>query len=167
MQKSMQAYRFAMWGLLGAIGVYTGLLLLNLAAASALDIVFILTRVLIPASILLAELLVYWLIRKRLYYKAWVRIHILSIWVAIVILPITYLAIVYFYRYSEEADSYGGYSRRFSMIYGATFIISLLVGHIFFILSIIKSFSKKKRLQTTVTGDSPDILDEFNQQSAV
>ena len=162
----MQAYRFAKWGILGVIVVYTGLLVLNLAVASALDILFILTRVLIPASILLAELLVYWLIRKRLYYKTWVRIHILSIWVAMVLLPVTYLVVVYFYRYTGS-ESLGGYSRRLSMIYGAAFVISLLVGHIFFILSIIKSFSKKKRLQTTVAADSPDILDEFNQQSAV
>ena len=169
MEKILRNFRIALWGILGAFGIYTGMILYNNAQLrGGFDIVFVLTRLMVPGSILLVEVAVYWLIRKRLYYKFWVWIHVISVWLAIVILPITYLLVTYFYRRGDILfTDRARFNSNLSMIFGSAFVISIAAGHLFFILTIVKSFSNKKRLQLKPdVTDSPHILDEFNQQSA-
>ena len=161
-------FRYALWGILGALGVYAGMIVYNtLHLPGRFDIFFVVTRLFIPGSILLVEMGIYCLIRKRLYDKLWVRLHIISIWIAIIVLPITYLVTFKYITFGDFTDNSGFSRNDLSAIFGIAFILSIAAGHLFFILTIVKSFSKKKRLQTNPDAtDSPHILDEFNQQSA-
>ena len=172
MEKSLANFRFALWGILGAFLIYVGYWVYNAIQVSGSVIyranLYVFTqRVAIIASILLVELIVYWLIRRRLYYKSWVRIHIGLLWLSMVILPAVFLIVFYYLRYTESPVPYAEVSHTVGAVFGLVFLISILTGHLFFILTIVKSFSKKKRLQTNPdANDSPHILDEFNQQSA-
>ena len=172
MNQSLKNFRFALWGLLGAFLIYAGYWAYNAILLSG-SIFFqtymigITYRIAIILSILLVELFVYWLIRRRLYYKTWVLIHVSSIWFAMVIMPAVFLVLFYYRKYRESPVPYGEVPTAVAITLSLAFLISLLVGHLFFTLTIVKSFSKKKKLQMQGATDSPHILDEFNQETSV
>ena len=167
MKKSSHAYRFVIWGMLGAFGIYTGLMVYDSHVLTYGRLTEFLKSILIPGAIMLAEFGVYWMIRKRLYYKWWVHIHIGSIWVCIVVVPAFFFLMMELYGRSEDPAGFLVFLGSVGKVMNNGFLGSLIIGHLFFILTIVKSFSKKKRLQTTDTTESSDILDEFNQQSVV
>jgi hypothetical protein len=166
MKKSSHAYRFVTWGMLGAFGIYTGLMVYDSRVLTYGSLAEFLKALLIPGAIMAAEFGVYWLIRKRLYYKWCVYIHIGSIWVCIVVIPAFYFLAMELYSGSNDPAGFMIFLRYVGKITSNGFLGSLVIGHLFFILTIVKSFSKKKKLQTTDATDTPHILDEFNQQSA-
>ena len=167
MEKIRRNFRIAVWGILGAFGVYTGMILFNnVGGRGSIDMVYILKILLIPGSVLFLELVVYWLIRKRLYYRAWIWIHVISVWLTIVVMPLTYIMILYYNRHNEMTERVR-LNEYLAGIFATAFLITIAVGLLFFILTIVKSFSKKKRMQLKPDAtNSPHILDEFNQQSA-
>ena len=168
MNDSLRNFRFAFWGILGAFLVYIGYMTYNLVRIAGLTfyqayLSTFITQFVIIGSILMVELGVYWLIRKKLFYKSWVRIHIGSIWATLVVLPAVYLFCFYWFKlYETDSDAV---SRKLSSIFGIAFLVAIAIGHLFFILTIVKSFTKKE-LPKPDAANSPDILDEFNQQSS-
>lgn len=168
MDKSTRAYRFAFWGILALVivhFVYYVLLFMQLPSGMAeyreLYIRALITQFLLISIILMLEVLVYWLIRYRLYKVWWVRMHIILLWVTLFFIPLVF-TLIYFFVGDMVVPGQG------SELFGAvsiartvTFWGSIIVGHLFFIATIVKSFFKPK--QPPDASDSANILDEFNQ----
>jgi hypothetical protein len=118
--------------------------------------------------VLLAETMFYWNRRYKIPNKAWVHIHIWSTFLAMVVIPIvTYFLMSilmrsYYQQLPPETEYYNGNSyhdvvARYTTIQRYLFWGLLAVGHIFFIVTIVKSFQLKDEEPDESTG----LLDEF------
>jgi hypothetical protein len=109
-----------------------------------------------PVLILL-ETVVYWRIRRHIMYPSWVYLHVWSNLVAFFLLPMIYILFVLFSRQLSSADAYQDSLSSFSRIRPIVFWMSVGVGHLFFTLTIIKTFSENK----ITTNEAAGLLDEF------
>jgi biotin transporter BioY len=107
-----------------------------------------------PAGLLI-ETFIYWLLRKRIYRKSWVWAHISCVAASLICLMGGALLFSRLSGYIADDMSPTQYARlrfwffqiRFGIIWGF-----LIAGHIFFIATIVKSFSKK---EVPATEDEP------------
>ena len=106
--------------------------------------------------LLIAEIVIYYIIRKRLYNRQWVIIHCLCNLFVFVALPLSvpFFVTLLFGRYS--AEEYRTLMNTGSQIRFWLFYFFLLVGHVFFILTIVKGFKKKQE-----SHEPAGLLDEF------
>jgi hypothetical protein len=98
--------------------------------------------------LLLIEVVIYILLRKKLYNRSWVIIHTLLTFLFFFAIPFT---IGLFTLYFSINDLRGFYS-----IWRYSFWLRMAVAHLFFILTIVKSFRKHESVHET-----PGLLDEF------
>jgi hypothetical protein len=98
--------------------------------------------------LLIAEPIVYYFIRHRLFNRTWVFLHFIFVTIAFVIFPIISAILPNYLLPHNIVNSFFYYK----------FLISffLICGHIFFILTIVKSFHKPEPVHET-----PGLLDEF------
>ena len=146
MKKSIKAYRFALWGILSLIvflAAFFVFLYLQLTSRLSTHPEYDLTslyRSLALKQFLLAaiipglELLVYWFIRHRLYKPWWVRMHVAMLWVAIVVARV--LGMLAYGFFVNTQDQRIGVTTAHSILYWAC----LIIGHLFFIATIVKVF---------------------------
>ena len=110
--------------------------------------------------LLIIEFYVYWFIRHRIYNKQWVHIHV---WIVLVCLGIFPIAVILYRKlYPITVDSLFEQDSFFStlvqiQIYGFWLLVG--IAHVFFIATIVKSFSKKQ--ETIADEQAPGLLDEF------
>jgi hypothetical protein len=108
---------------------------------------------------LLLEMIIYWILRDRLQNRRWVHIHIWSVCLALLIFPILYAFI------SMSIDQYNSpkiaatFNNELYQIRNYLYWLFIGIGHIFFIATIVKSFSKKQ--ETIADEPAPGLLDEF------
>lgn len=112
---------------------------------------------LIWSIVLLAEIIVYIKIRKLIYRKLWVWLHVLLVNIALFILPLT-AAFLSTFIYDETGNVR---SSLFWLLQNFSYLIFalLIVAHLFFALTLIKSFQLKKSARTN--DEAPGLLDEF------
>ena len=107
------------------------------------------------------EAFVYFLIRRKIERK-WPRFHILCILIAFVlhwfVLPFL------FYTRNSPAQNYIGEHPGLLQIRFYLFWFFIIAGHVFFIITIVQSFSKNW-LPITKDATDTDILDEFLNES--
>jgi len=106
-------------------------------------------------ALLIIEIIIYCIIRKRIYNKLWVGLHS---WItfAIFLLPIV---IILFYNIIAEdysPEEFAALSKRITQIRVILFYLFIVIAHIFFILTIVKSFKQQISINET-----PGLLDEF------
>ncbi len=105
---------------------------------------------------LLLEMIFYWILRNRLQKRLWVHIHIWSVCLGLMILPLLIPRIsVLVFQYNAPLSIL----RHISQFHFYLFWLSIGVGHIFFIATIVKSLSKKQEM--IVDEPAPGLLDEF------
>ena len=174
MKKNTRTYRFAFWGILAFVVAHLAYYIYiflqfyaNVPEETYYELYMgaIIKRFLIIAIILGLEILAYWFIRRRLYRPAWVRAHVILLWTTLIIPP---LIIALFFLFGVDSlkgpDNSTNIYDIVSTVNSVVFWGCLVVGHLFFIATIVKSFSKKE-LAKQDAADTTHILDEFNQQS--
>ena len=108
-------------------------------------------------SLLVGEVIVYLIVRKRMYKKIWVIFHSWSCIIAFFIWPIVSIFISQWWYRHYPPKEYRDMLNRFVLARLMFFYLLIAIGHLFFILTIVKSFNK----QITVVDETPGVLDEF------
>lgn len=99
------------------------------------------------------ETIIYWLIRGRIYRKTWVWLHIIAVITCFLILWLYFPIVHWFNLYNSYIARQYYLSLIKVKLVGWTFII----GNLFFIITIVKSFLKKAvpaNDSTTASADS-------------
>lgn len=111
---------------------------------------------LIWPSVLFVETIVYWLIRKKITERKWVWAHLLFSLFAFVLLWILYFLVsaVFFYTNRGLLTENIVLLNKIKLY---CFWSGIVVGHIFFIVAIVRSFSVKNSL---LPDHTDDLLDE-------
>jgi hypothetical protein len=112
----------------------------------------------ISICVLLAELIVYLLIRNRIYRIQWVRLHVWPVLFAFVLLPLIMMLLRLLASRYTDAESTYAYLADLRRAEYYIFWGSIPVAHAFFIATIAKSFTPKKE---PVDEGPPGLLDEF------
>lgn len=169
METSYRLYRFAFWGILGVIllyaAYYTWYIFSQVPPGPGYRqayIAAIIKQFLLYSIILGLEMLIYWRLRWRLYRRAWVRAHIMLLWTSTILLP---LVLIFFYFVIVRHMTPIGMvrvSEVLPVIRNIIFWAGIGIGHLFFIGTIVKSFSKQEQPPDDAS-DTTNILDEFNQ----
>ena len=106
--------------------------------------------------LLIVEIVIYCIVRKRLYNRQWVFIHSLCILISFVVLPLLAPLFISLFFGQSPREEYEAFLNELRQIRFWLFYFFLAVGHLFFILTIVKSFKKKTEL------DEPaGLFDEF------
>jgi hypothetical protein len=120
----------------------------------------IITQMLITGVILLAEAIVYRLLQHRLDRMQWVWAHISSLYFLVLVLPFIIILLNIIVRRRFNSWDQFEWIRKLNLLRNLLFWSILLVGHLFFVLTIVRGFSKKRKLQED-QNDSSNLLDEF------
>lgn len=169
MDKSIRAYRFARWGiyiLMTLHFVYYVVMYTQLGPNIDSTYRRVYTSALLKQFLLVSiipglEVLIYWFIRHRLYKPLWVRMHLLMLWLALFFFPVAF-ALAYAFNMANANNQTAATTYNImATIQTYAFWGSIVIGHLFFIATIVKSFSKPP--SPTDATDTPHILDEFNR----
>ena len=109
-------------------------------------------------ALLVCEIILYIIIRKRIYKKLWVIFHSWFLIIAFLLVPFLFGFISYFLLRHHPSKEDPGLARQISLLRSLSFNFLIAVGHLFFILTIVKSFTKK---QIEILNETPGVLDEF------
>lgn len=107
--------------------------------------------------LILVDAIIYWMIRKRIMERKWVWAHLLFSLFAFVLLMIIRLAIS-FLAITHNLDGGRASIRLMNTIEGYCFWGSIITGHVFFIVAIVRIYSGNSPQQPP---DDNDLLSEF------
>jgi uncharacterized membrane protein len=107
-------------------------------------------------SLILAESIIYWMIRKRIKERKWVWAHLLFSLLAFVLLMILRILISFIILAYNE-DQGNTIFRLTNTIEFYIYWSSLIIGHVFFVIAIVRSFSGKS---AQLPHDDNDFLSE-------
>jgi hypothetical protein len=114
----------------------------------------------LTALILLAEAIVYWILRKRFYRMRWVWCHVVLLYMLLIILPGIYIFIIPLFSRDFESGSYYKWLGNLRLVRTFLYWSLLIMAHVFFVLTIVKSFSKNSSAEIG-TNETSGLLDEF------
>jgi len=118
----------------------------------------LLVRGSLTVVILLAEAVIYRILRYKLDRPQWVWTHIATLYFMIIAIPILIIIFnVYIVDQVSSGDAFE-WARKANLIRNILFWSALVVGHFFFVLTIVRGFSKKDNLEI---NESTDLFDEF------
>ena len=120
----------------------------------------IILQMILTSVVLLAEAIVYRILQYRLYRIRWVWVHVSSLYFLVLILPILFVFLNFFIRRRVEAFESFEWIRKLNLLRNILFWSVLLIGHLFFVLTIVRAFSKKSEPEEQ-NNESSDFLDEF------
>jgi len=110
--------------------------------------------------VLIIEFVLYWIMRYRIYNRSWVHIHVWTVLLCIGIFPILIVLVRKLFPMTvdnmfEQDATYA------TIVQWQIYLFWLLLGagHVFFIGTIVKSFSKKQ--ETISDEQATGLLDEF------
>jgi hypothetical protein len=118
---------------------------------------------LVAFFILIAEMIIYRNLRYRIVRKSWVHIHVWTLLVVVLVVPVASSMAMDAAMQSQMDDTEYFHNSLFDTIRAVTFYTYwtlIIIGHIFFIATIVKSLQLKK----TETDEAPGILDEFTNR---
>lgn len=109
-------------------------------------------------ALLVCEIFIYLVIRKRIYKKLWVIFHSWCCIIAFFVIPLLFVLLTTLvsvhYARRENADRL---LKNITVLGQMFFYFLNGVGHLFFILTIVKSFNNKQ----ITANENPGVLDEF------
>jgi hypothetical protein len=108
-------------------------------------------------SLILAESIIYWVIRKRIKERKWVWAHLLFSLFAFVLLTILRIA-VSFLAITHNLDGGRASIRLMNTIQNYCFWGSIIIGHVFFVVAIVRTYSGNS---PQLPHDDNDLLSEF------
>jgi hypothetical protein len=107
-------------------------------------------------SVLMGEAIAYWYIRKRQVQKKLVWLHIVSLLLALIILPVMYTSVVYYWEELFSREPWRSFVFNVKNILSLFFLI---IGHAFFITMLVKVFTQGKKEPVDV--QDTEILDDY------
>jgi len=110
-------------------------------------------------AILVIEIIVYWNLRYRIVNRWWVRLHVWALFFAMVLAPFVTMAIMMILPNYFSATDYSLFLLPFSRIRFYIICGLLFIGHIFFIMTTVKSLQAKNTDPAKTEDDG--ILEEF------
>jgi len=115
-------------------------------------------------SILLGEAIAYWCIRKRPVQKKLVWLHIISLLLAIVIVPVLYATFIYFWPELLPQESYEQWRAYLFNLKNILSLFFLVMGHGCFVTMLVKVFAQRRKEPIIVqdTGILDDYADKFD-----
>ena len=120
----------------------------------------IILQMILTSVVLVAEAIVYRVIRFRLYRPLWAWAHVSCLYFVVLILPIFIVLLNFFVRRKYTSWDQFEWIRRINLLRTFLFWSFILIGHLFFVLTIVKAFSKKAEPRGD-NNESSDLLDEF------
>ena len=120
----------------------------------------VILQMLLTSIILLAEAIMYWIMKNRLYRMQWVWFHVSSLYFVVLVLPILFVFLNYMIRRRFEIWDELEWIRKLNLLRNILFWSALLIGHLYFVLTIVKAFSKKGEPEEE-NNEPADFLDEF------
>ncbi len=158
-------YRAPFWVMLiatilvAALHIWTYNTLKNLSPAAKRSLDSTLNLYIIGWPVLLlGETVIYWLISRKKPQKLYIWLHVSLIIFIFILVPFVSILANAFAARIYRPEEYFAYLRKISLFRTYTFWLFLVIGHAFFIATIVKSFTKRK---VTIEGDeaAPGILD--------
>ena len=118
----------------------------------------LLIRGALTVVILLAEAVIYRILQHKLDRPQWVWTHVAMLYFIIIVIPILIICFnVYVVEAIPATDAFE-WARKANLIRNILFWSALAVGHFFFVLTIVRGFSKKESQEI---NESTDLFDEF------
>jgi hypothetical protein len=117
-------------------------------------------RAILTLVVLLAEAIIYRILGDRLDRPKWVWTHIGSLYFIIILIPILIIIFNVFVVDRIGTGDVFEWARRANLIRNILFWSALAIGHFFFVLTIVRGFSKKDSREI---NESTDLFDEFTQ----
>ena len=117
----------------------------------------VLFNMLFLPSLILVDAIIYWMIRKRIMERKWVWAHLLFSLFAFVVLMILRL-VVTFLAITHNLDGGRESIRLFNTIEGYFFWGSIIIGHVFFIVAIVRIYANDS---PQLPPDDNDLLSEI------
>lgn len=149
------------WGFIGLIVILAFNSLLILLGILSGDQSFSITKdTYVLSGLLVVEIILYWLMRNHIYKKLWVKVHVILFALGFIILPflIHFIGIATLSLNATDIE----YAERIIFIAKVdviTIYSCLIIAHVFFALTLIKSFGFKKELAES--NEPSGLLDEF------
>jgi hypothetical protein len=109
--------------------------------------------------ILLIETVVYWWLRKRIAQRRWVWAHLLFSLLAFILVRLLQVIVLFWAQLNYLNTSYDSFYPLINKIEIYCFWGSVAVGHIFFIIAIVRSFSYKNAVASS--QEANDFLNEL------
>src|SRR5262245_31240950 len=114
------------------------LLKMRKEAPMNIEIAPVVRDLILTSVILLADAVVYWILRKRFYRMSLVWIHIILLFVLLVILPVIYVLVVPLLSNYFGADLYYEWLNNFRLVRIILFWMLLIGAHLFFVFTLVK-----------------------------
>ncbi|GEM_PF-2706710 len=150
------------WGFIGLIVILSFNSLLILLGFLGGDQSFSIPRdTYVLSGLLVVEIILYWLMRHHIYKRLWVKAHVILFALGFIVLPFL-IHFIGLSTLSPDATDIE-YAERIIFLAKAdvvTIYSCLIIAHIFFALTLIKSFGFKKELNNN-NNEPPGLLDEF------
>lgn len=106
------------------------------------------------------ECFVYWKLQKQIIIKWWAWSHVILVYFALTLSPILFMISIPLIKlYSAQADN-RNFIRQLATFRMIFFWSCLIIAHVFFIATLIKSYSSKI-VTDNPANESSDLLDEF------
>ena len=110
--------------------------------------------------IIVMEAFIYWLLRYRIQNELWVRLHTGTLFFTLIIIPIIMMGVFFIAANYLGMEDYALLRITLSNIRFYLFWLLLITGHIFFVLTLVKSLKAKKEINQK--ANTTEILDEFS-----
>jgi hypothetical protein len=150
------------WGFIGLIVIFfVNSSLILLFYFNNNDAEFVISRdTYVLSGLLLAEIFLYWFMRHDIYNKWWVKSHVIFFALGFIVFPFFIHFIGNLTLPIDATDK--EYMERIILIAKIDVVViysSLIIAHIFFALTLLKSFKFKKAVNNN--DEAPGLLDEF------
>ena len=122
----------------------------------------IIWQAVITIVILIAEAVTYWILRRRFYRMSWIWTHVVLLYIVLLILPLVYVFLSFVLPRYLNPELYADWLAKFSMAQITIYWVGLAIAHVFFVLTIVYGFQKKK-LAEPVGNEPTHILDQFTE----
>jgi hypothetical protein len=107
--------------------------------------------------VVIIEAMVYWYRRYKIPNKAWVHVHVWTLFVATILIPLATAVMIPVLSKMYSPDLYDNTLSNILTIRHYVYWGLLAIGHIFFIATIVRSL----QLKESESNEPPGILDEF------
>ena len=143
------------WVMLGIILVSTfeHVYLFTVTLKAPLFSQAVLWAVLLWPCFLLVETVIYWFIRKRIENRRWVWAHLLFSLFAFILLWVLYGIVLFFLFKLVPPEQYQYYFSLLQKFQQYAFWISVVMGNVFFVLTIVRSFKYKNSFDPNTDTD--------------
>jgi len=160
-----KAYKAPFWSLIILIMAVTALFAYLFFQSGGIEGAYwsqIFLTWLIIVAVLTGEALFYWFNRWRITRRSWATVHISLLYLGLLVVPVVYVATIFYLRYNENSTAYYELAIQLAKIQGYVILVSLVAAHLFFIATIIRTLLTRKQ-QPSHAADSPNILDDFDR----